>query len=485
MDTFDFEPGLLGVWNDDEEPEKPAEESQHIQERTSNDNYGNIVIGVNGINRSDICWDGNEIQWHATLGVTGFSVEDDNTVSGIIHNNKTSGQLLSSTLHQGCRDKSSLSTSHQVETAAISETTSIHDEDRSATTRSSGSSSRTPNSSSNQGSTSLHPLAIQASARCPPPSHTRESQHGSGTGSLAGSVLTEPNSLIQPPTSSADLYSVDLSQALERSNLSLTAVATQMPAHGPTPGLPATNSHLAMLANNFLLAATSPASSQSPGVPIGESYHAQNIGPSNVNAPQSFHPTQRFIAGVAATPAASGLHHTPSSTQSNTSSTNIVATSSLPPFYLFDAPIELRANFMQNQRKLGLPIERDPNSFYYGETVNGFHPQHLLKADAALNPQQASNLLQVGVDPSTFGLTAALQHHRHGHPPQHPPQMIDARHGRNGNHRNRSGQIKNEREQKRAQKITELIEQLRLQIEVDGWQVEGRSKFNTLSKCVE
>ncbi|KAL3904684.1 MAG: hypothetical protein SGILL_009972 [Bacillariaceae sp.] len=134
----------------------------------------------------------------------------------------------------------------------------------------------------------------------------------------------------------------------------------------------------------------------------------------------------------------------------------------------------MRANFMANQRKLGLPIEHDPNSFYYGETVNGYHPQQLLKASMN-NQHTAASLLQVGLDPTK------LHPHRHHNG---LPKMIDARHGSN-RRSGKGGQQKNEREQKRAQKITELIEQLRAQIEESGWQVEGRSKFNTLSKCAE
>jgi hypothetical protein len=468
MDSFDFEPSLLGVWNDDEEPEKATEESQDVHERRIHDHDDDMITGDNA-NRSDTSWDGRVIQWHAALGVTGFNVENATAASGNHNHHNYHGYSNNDAASTTGPTKVSAGTA-----AAISETTSIHDEDRSATTRSSGSSSRTPNSS-DRASSSLHPLAIQSSARCPPPSHDAES--------LNGSVLTEPNNLMQPPSSSADLYSVDLSQALERSNLGLTALATPMPAQGVTPALAATNSHLTILANNFLLAATNPAPTQAPPVlPTGESYHVQNVARSTVNPPPSFQRMPGSIVGAAAAPRAPRVHHPSSSTPSNTASTSNTGTSSsLPPFYLFDAPIELRANFMQNQRKLGLPIEHDPNSFYYGETVNGFHPQQLLKT-GALTQQQASNLLQVGVDPTTGGAAASL-HHRHGHPP-HPPQMIDARHGGNSSRRNRTGQIKNEREQKRAQKITELIDQLRVQIQNDGWQVEGRSKFNTLSKYV-
>ena len=155
------------------------------------------------------------------------------------------------------------------------------------------------------------------------------------------------------------------------------------------------------------------------------------------------------------------------STNSSNGATDVVGgpASGLPPFYLFDAPIELRANFMQNQRRLGLPIQHDPNSYHYGETVNGFHPQQY-----QLPLGTAAEAAAGGV-----GVPTPLR------PPNAtPPHLIDARHG---NHRkNKGGQVKNEREQKRAQKITELIEQLRLQMEEGGWQVEARSKFHTLSK---
>jgi hypothetical protein len=120
-----------------------------------------------------------------------------------------------------------------------------------------------------------------------------------------------------------------------------------------------------------------------------------------------------------------------------------------PPFYLFDAPIELRANFMQSQRRLGIPVINDCNSYHYGETVKGFHPQGINGTNR--DSQQ----------PNTV-----------------PVQLIDARHGGN---RPGTGRVKNEREQKRAQKITELIDQLRVNMENGGWKVEMRSKFHTLS----
>jgi hypothetical protein len=120
-----------------------------------------------------------------------------------------------------------------------------------------------------------------------------------------------------------------------------------------------------------------------------------------------------------------------------TTSTNSTA-AQLSPFALFDAPVELRANFLQCQREHGLPLPNDPNSYHFGVAVNGFHPQNL--------PQQA---------------------------------VADTRHSDPG-----GKQIRNVKEQKRAQKITDLIDDLRTRMEKGGWKVGLKSKFNTLSSYV-
>lgn len=102
----------------------------------------------------------------------------------------------------------------------------------------------------------------------------------------------------------------------------------------------------------------------------------------------------------------------------------------LPPFLLFDAPIELRANFLACQKAHGLPTFVDNNTLHY---------------------QHHSNC-------GSF-------------------RLIDGRHGDVGNNR-----VKNEREQKRTQKIADLIDQLRENMERGGWQVGGsKSKYATLS----
>jgi hypothetical protein len=138
-----------------------------------------------------------------------------------------------------------------------------------------------------------------------------------------------------------------------------------------------------------------------------------------------------------------------------------------PPFYLFDAPVELRVNFMQSQRMHGLPITEDSNSYHYGVAVNGFHPQ----LNAQLNPA-------TGAMANTSGGASSSSGGSQNHPSS--VQLVDARHTNR-----KAGRIKNEREQRRAQKITELIDQLREKMDSGGWKVEVKSKFHTLSSCAD
>jgi hypothetical protein len=120
----------------------------------------------------------------------------------------------------------------------------------------------------------------------------------------------------------------------------------------------------------------------------------------------------------------------------NTANTGTTYAEPPPPFLLFDAPIELRANFIASQRAHGFPVLDDNNSFHY---------------------HQRQQQMQQAVDPKV--------------------RLIDGRHGGNGSKR-----VKNEREQKRTQKITDLIDQLRDRMEEGGWKVGGsKSKYATLS----
>jgi len=101
----------------------------------------------------------------------------------------------------------------------------------------------------------------------------------------------------------------------------------------------------------------------------------------------------------------------------------------------YDAPNELRWNYMQHQANLMQQQQQQQQQQPFGITVNGFHPQ----VNAAENPL---------------------------------PKKVSAKE-------------RNEREQKRAQKITELIECLRQSMVKGGWKVELKSKYHTLSKCTE
>jgi hypothetical protein len=106
--------------------------------------------------------------------------------------------------------------------------------------------------------------------------------------------------------------------------------------------------------------------------------------------------------------------------------------SNLPPFLLFGAPIELRENYMQAQRAHGIRPLHDNNSIHY---------------------RMASTCV------AASGI-----------------RLIDGRHGDVGSKR-----MRNAREQKRSQKINDLIDQLRDKMEHGGWRVGLKSKFHTLS----
>lgn len=270
-------------------------------------------------------------------------------------------------------------------------------------------------SQNNFGDAQLHPMAIQSSATCPPHSSSSSrssvAECSSGSGSnphlqLAGAGLMPG----QIPQANSDFYALH--------GIDSAAIQSLAASFQNTTG--SNGGHLNSLAANFLLAQQGPSETSEATV---QNYQQQQ------------HP-----------PAAASVSASSSSG------------SKAPPFYLFDAPVELRANFMQNQKRLGLPIQHDPNSYHYGETVKGFHPQQLL------NQQQLTAM-------ATSGQVNRI--------PEVPVRLIDARHGYKANV---SGRVKNEREQKRAQKITELIDQLRIDMEKGGWKVEMRSKFHTLSQ---
>lgn len=126
-----------------------------------------------------------------------------------------------------------------------------------------------------------------------------------------------------------------------------------------------------------------------------------------------------------------------SSQQSAAAGADASGTTCLPPFFLLDAPLELRANFMASLQSHGIPSALEDN--------NAAHYQQQLLSGGASNIR-----------------------------------LVDGRHGGIGNKR-----VKNEREQKRTQKITDLIDQLRDKMVEGGWKVGGsKSKYATLSTYV-
>ena len=131
----------------------------------------------------------------------------------------------------------------------------------------------------------------------------------------------------------------------------------------------------------------------------------------------------------------------------------------VPPFFLFDAPVELRHNFMKAQQSHGMPTSiQDSNSFHYGLAVNSFQPMIKYK-DNRIKSLTMLNSVDDIVNPRGKKV-----------------ELLDAR-----QKKNKRGNERNEREQQRAQKITELIDKLRLTMVQNGWKVEMKSKYQILS----
>lgn len=123
----------------------------------------------------------------------------------------------------------------------------------------------------------------------------------------------------------------------------------------------------------------------------------------------------------------------PVTLSSNTTTTSTPTAAALPPFLLFDAPIELRANYMACQRAQGMAVHEDTNQLHYNSGTS-----------------QAASV-----------------------------KLVDGRTNRTNK------KVRNVREQKRTQKIADLIDQLRVKMEEGGWKVGMKqSKFHTLSSYV-
>ena len=277
---------------------------------------------------------------------------------------------------------------------------------------------------------SLDPRAILSSANCPP--------HGGGatvsssaetSDSSSHSNSNNDNSMSQqqqqPPPQQQQQMPMPVQQQQQQVPFDLTSaalfpLAMNALAAGVTLPLPlvlqaAQQAQQAMAQNQPLQAASVPAAAAYP-------------------APSA--PQPNSVAGTAPFAVPKTRPRAPPANNANVNASNAVQA---PFLNLFDAPAELRANFLNSQRAAGIPLLNDPSQYPFGIAVNGFHPQHSMGG-------------------------AMQQFH----------MVESSRHAKNN--------MKNAKEQRRAQKITTLIENLRMKMEKDGWQVGlNKSKFNTLS----
>mmetsp|Transcript_43077 Transcript_43077/g.75547 ORF Transcript_43077/g.75547 Transcript_43077/m.75547 type:complete len:1054 (+) Transcript_43077:240-3401(+) len=150
-----------------------------------------------------------------------------------------------------------------------------------------------------------------------------------------------------------------------------------------------------------------------------------------------------------------------------------------------------------------------PAPLHFGMTVNGFHPQVNAQVNhvggAKVHSQAVTNsnttnsidvkhvqqqLLANAATASTTSTTAsAVPHHR-------APANNDTHHHHGANDtatstaggsttHQRTTRDRNVREQNRAKKITQLITELKENMEEGGWKEEMKSKYQTLSQCQE
>jgi hypothetical protein len=490
-DHPDFDPNLLNV------------DSWGVDHHNADDVHVNVNVNVNPVdagadNRSSSqrlharkkpttassgSW-GESHQWSA-LGVTEFHTEETagsaKDTASANNNSNNGGANLNLSQPPGVVGIPNETVEAAVEAAvaAISEASdSVTSGDRSGASAAAAENSNN-NNNTYGGSLSqhLHPLGIQSSASCPTPAHA----------SSSAAFHHQQQQATRQAQSHHQQQHQHALQGLGLGQPSTVSTAASTTSSTPTIANPSTataTQHLSSLTANFMLAQAANSTVAATAAAAAAAAVAANAAPGSLPNNSSSVVVGNSKASTAASsrPRNSGTRPKSATTKSRKKKAKTTAagdsngaapapSSGLPPFYLFDAPIELRANFMQNQRRLGLPIQHDPNSYHYGETVNGFHPhQYQLPFGAAANSNNNASTAGGAAAASNGGGTVRVP----------PPQLIDARHG---NHRkNKGGQVKNEREQKRAQKITELIEQLRLQMEEGGWQVEARSKFHTLSK---
>lgn len=300
----------------------------------------------------------------------------------------------------------------------------------------------------------MHPLAIPSSANCPPVNTATATTTTTTNNNTAAAVAQGITALGMPaladPTMTAALQAAFAASFMQMSNN-----AAYNPALVPL----AYNALAAGVdLSNFLPQFQAPAFGMAPTAAAANGVQPppqQNAAPPDPTKP----PPMEKVNNKPATKTSSSKRRRSNQSSSNKrskSGSGHQSSSSQrqqPPFLLFDAPVELRQNFIQSQRAHGIPVLEDNNSYHFGMTVNGFHPQRSLE-----EPFFYKSL-----------------HAKRGPLPD-PVPVVDARHADVGSKR-----LKNAKEQKRAHRISELIDQLRVKMEKGGWKVGIKSKFHTLS----
>eukprot|EP00980_Cylindrotheca_fusiformis_P030905 scaffold25619_cov137-Cylindrotheca_fusiformis.AAC.2 len=417
----DLDSSLLSGWSENNETDTRSNSEFMPKDRMDNEKSSSISRSPP---RADN-WEGNLNQWSQ---LPSFAMDYESNPSDKTRSTESAKSTSASSAAQPSAEMVSLSSRSRDGGVSVAETS-----DR---TSSQESSSQAPANSNVQ---QLHPQGIQSSATCPP--------HGNSS-----NQMLPPNYFPHPAQHSnlgQNMFGLNFSQPMTNANAVSLATSLQQPQNQRAPSSSSYNQsqNLSSLAANFMLAhnnpdaaAGAPHQAQADAVQQQQQQHVQNTNSANRISPN---------------PSSSGVSSLSANSGSNPSSTSRRSRrpTQPPPFYLFDAPIELRANFIQNQRRLGLPVQNDCNSYHYGEAVKGFHPQDLNEGGNNGSSQLQKNRVK----------------------------LISARHGSRPN----TGRAKNEREQRRAQKITDLIDQLRSNMEEGGWKLELKSKYHTLSSCAE
>ena len=190
---------------------------------------------------------------------------------------------------------------------------------------------------------------------------------------------------------------------------------------------------------------------------------------------------------------------------------NSTSTSTANSSTLYNSPYadhlrELTANFRNNPSTTNT---MNASQAHYGMAVNGFHPQvnaqvnHVLplsgnyggmignsgvavtlptssstttnQAAKTLTAAESSGTIKTSNKKSKGGVSSGRKRNASATTVTTMNAATDGQHTRNSRERN-------EREQVRAQKITQLISELRVNMQQGGWQEEMKSKYQTLSQ---